>query len=82
MTYRFTPAEAVTLDYTHSRMGCDHWNTIEAGNLYSLSKHTQVQVTLTYQEAPGTGASAATYPNSNSSTQSQLLAHVGITHSF
>jgi hypothetical protein len=41
-----------------------------------------VQVTLTYQKASGEGATAATYPNGNSSTQSQLLAHVGITHSF
>jgi predicted porin len=80
--YRFTPAEAVTLDYTYSKMGADHWNAIEAGNLYALSKRTQVQVTLTYQKASGEGAMAATYPNGNSSTRSQLLAHVGVTHSF
>ncbi|WP_321815944.1 MULTISPECIES: porin [unclassified Paraburkholderia] len=82
LLYRFTAAEAVTLNYTYSRMGGDHWNTFEAGNLYSLSKRTQVQITLTYQKASGEGATAATYPNGNSSTQSQLLAHVGITHSF
>jgi len=82
LLYRFTAAEAVTLDYTYSKMGADHWNTIEAGNLYSLSKRTQVQVTLTYQRASGNDAMAATYPNGNSSTPSQLLAHVGITHSF
>ncbi|MFT4065962.1 porin [Paraburkholderia sp.] len=82
LLYRFTPAEAVTLNYTYSRMASDHWNTIEAGNLYSLSKRTQIQVTLTYQKASGNGATAATYPNGNSSSQSQLLAHVGVTHSF
>jgi predicted porin len=82
MLYRFTPAEAVTLDYTYSRMGSDHWNTVEAGNLFSLSKRTQIQATLAYQKASGNGATAATYPNGNSSNQSQLIAHVGITHSF
>jgi predicted porin len=63
-------------------MGSDHWNTVQVGNLYSLSKRTQVQVTLTYQRASGEGATAATYPNGNSSNRSQLLAHAGITHSF
>jgi predicted porin len=81
LLYRFTAAEAVTLNYTYSYMASQHWNMIEAGNLYSLSKRTQVQVTLTYQRA-SSGATAATYPNGNSSNQSQLLAHVGITHSF
>ena len=82
MLYRFTPAEAVTLNYTYSKMGSDHWNMVELGNLYSLSKRTQVQATITCQKASGEGAMAATYPNGNSSTQTQVLAHVGITHSF
>ncbi|WP_179402781.1 porin [Burkholderia guangdongensis] len=82
LLYRFTTAEAVTLDYTYSRMGSDHWNAVEAGNLFSLSKRTQIQTTLTYQKASGNGATAATYPNGNSSNRSQLIAHVGITHSF
>jgi predicted porin len=80
--YRFTAAEAVTLDYTYSRMGSDHWNTAQVGNLYSLSKRTQLQATLTYQRASGDGATAATYPNGNSSNRSQLLVHAGMTHSF
>ncbi|SMG55703.1 porin [Paraburkholderia susongensis] len=82
LLYRFTAAEAVTLNYTYSKMGGDHWNMVEVGNLYSLSKRTQVQVTLTYQKASGEDATATTYPNGNSSTQTQVLAHVGITHSF
>ncbi|HEF4733502.1 porin [Burkholderia multivorans] len=80
--YQFTAAEAITLDYTYSRMEGMHWNTLEAGNLYSLSKRTQVQATLTWQLASGNGATAATYPNGPSSGRSQVLAHVGITHSF
>ncbi|SDR53978.1 Outer membrane protein (porin) [Paraburkholderia fungorum] len=82
MLYRLTPAEAVTLNYTYSSMGSDHWNMVEAGNLYSLSKRAQLQATLTYQIASGNGATAATYPNGNSSNRTQLIAHVGITESF
>lgn len=80
--YHINSANAVTLDYTYSWMGSDHWNMMSAGYLYNFSKATQAQVTLTDVKASGSGATAATFPNGNSSNQSQLIAHVGITHSF
>jgi predicted porin len=79
--YRNTVANALTLGYSYSTFNHVHWNQVEAGDMYSLSKATQLQAQVTYQQASGNGV-ADIYTVGPASGREQLLARVGIYHLF
>lgn len=80
--YHISPANAVTLGYSYSTFEQTHWNQVEVGDMYSLSKRTQLQFQVTYQRAGGARAIAATYPIGPSGGNSQWLLRAGMYHSF
>ncbi|MGR9580443.1 porin [Pandoraea sputorum] len=79
--YRVTEANALTLGYSYSSFNHTHYNQIEAGDLYSFSKRTQLQAQVTYIGATGNNH-AASYPIGASSNHDQMLVRVGMYHSF
>lgn len=79
--YRVTEANTLTLGYSYSSFNHTHYNQIEAGNLYSFSKRTQLQAQVTYIAANGNDK-AASYPIGASSNHDQMLLRIGMYHSF
>ncbi|MFM0733932.1 porin [Paraburkholderia sediminicola] len=79
--YQNTVANALTLGYSYSAFNHVHWNQLEAGDMYSLSKATQLQAQVTYQQASGNGV-ADIYTVGPASGHEQLLVRVGMYHLF
>ncbi|MFT4068120.1 porin [Paraburkholderia sp.] len=78
----------VAYDYTHTRgAGNAHYNQVNLGGDYFLSKRTDVYLTTAWQSASGidsTGkaAVAALWPVTASSNSHQIVAALGLRHKF
>ncbi|WP_322052949.1 porin [Paraburkholderia bannensis] len=89
-SYQLTPALllGVAYDYTRTRGAGDaHYNQVNLGGDYYLSKRTDVYLTTAYQTASGidsTGkaAVAALWPVTASSNSHQIVAALGLRHRF
>ncbi|WP_013587878.1 porin [Paraburkholderia phenoliruptrix] len=89
-SYQFTPALLVGLAYNYTRShgaGDAHYNQVNAGADYFLSKRTDVYLTTGYQRASGTDSTgktavAALWPVSASSNSHQIVAALGLRHKF
>ncbi|SAL30186.1 porin [Caballeronia sordidicola] len=98
-SYSFTPALSFALGDSYSSLtgGFNgHWNQINSGLDYALSKRTDVYALVVYQKATGTntingkvvpvqaeiGAATTFTANSGVGASSQLAARVGIRHRF
>ncbi len=93
--YRFTPALNLGVGYNYTSLtgpASAHYNQVNLGALYSLSKRTDLYAVAGYQKASGHTLSASGAVVSaqasigsygvNSGTSSQELAVVGIRHKF
>lgn len=87
-TYAVTPALSVGAGYTFTT-GLDHasdtepkYHQVNLIGQYSLSKRTSVYAMGSYQHAAGSADNAQITGFNPSSTQSQVITRVGITHSF
>jgi predicted porin len=70
-------------DWANASADSYHAHQISAGLFYGFSRRTDVYATLTWQRASGNGATAMVdYTMARSSTASQTVARVGITHRF
>lgn len=79
--YHTSPFNMITLGYDYSSLGSNHYHQTGTGDVYFLSKSTLLFGTIAYQHASSgvSGAMALLVP---SSTQSQLVMHVGVQHFF
>nr|WP_166653525.1 porin [Paraburkholderia flava] len=87
-TYQATPSLALGAGYTFTT-GLDHasdtepkYHQVNAIAQYSLSKRTSVYAMGSYQRAAGAAQNAQIAGFNPSSSQSQVVTRVGITHSF
>ncbi|SAK52369.1 outer membrane protein (porin)-like protein [Caballeronia glebae] len=70
-------------DWANAAQNSYHAHQIGAGLFYGLSKRTDVYLNLVWQRASGDGAVAeVNYTHTASSTASQTVARVGMTHRF
>ncbi|RJF92798.1 porin [Noviherbaspirillum saxi] len=81
-SWRYTPANALNVGYSHSRLEGARYNQISVGNAYSLSKRTEIYAQAAYQRAGGTARFAIQNNTGVSSSDSQLVTTVGVHHSF
>lgn len=96
--YMITPALSFALgdSYTYLKGGFSgHWNQINSGLDFALSKRTDVYVLLVYQKASGSNlidgkevpvqaeiGAASTFTANSGNTSSQFAARIGIRHLF
>jgi predicted porin len=97
--YAFTSALSLAVGDSYSGLSGGfngHWNQINSGLDYALSKRTDVYVLLVYQKATGTnaingkivpvqaeiGAASTFTANSGTGASSQLAARIGLRHLF
>jgi len=81
-SWHYSPANALNLGYTHSKLDDGSWNQISLGNVYSLSKSTEVYAQAAYQRTGGDARLAIMNGTGVSGGPSQLVTSVGIHHSF
>jgi predicted porin len=84
---RITPAWLIgaTYIYTWGQYSTDKkpaWHQIDLGTLYSLSKRTDVFVTMIYQKAVGDAPFAEIYSLSKANGKSQAMVQLGMRHRF
>ncbi len=85
--WRYSTQNTLNVGYSLSTLSSNHWNTVSLGNVYSLSKTTELYAQASYQRASGganaimngTGASGAT---GVSGSTSQMVTTIGMHHSF
>lgn len=81
-TYFFANSIAAQLMYTHSNLDGARWDQITALGAYSLSKRTKLYVKTMYQHASGEADYAAMQNIGVSSSRSQTVVNMGISHMF
>jgi predicted porin len=92
-TYQLTPALLLGTAYSYTRnggasnQGSGHYQQVDIGAIYAISKRTSLYAFGVYQTAAGTdstgeAAVAAITAATPSSTNHQMLATVGMTHRF
>ncbi|WP_224788549.1 porin [Pandoraea terrae] len=75
-------ANQITFGVANTTLSGKRWTQVQLGDVYSLSKRTQVYVSGVYQHASGNGAVTAVNTISPSSTSGQLVVMTGMHHSF
>jgi predicted porin len=85
--YPLTRATTLSLNYhydwANAAQKSYHANQIGAGIFYGLSRRTDVYATVVWQHASGDGATAeVNYTMVSSSTATQTVARIGMTHRF
>ena len=79
--YQFTPANSVVGGAATSTLSGRRWTQFMIGDIYALSKSTQVYVNALYQHA-NSDAQAAFFTAGVSSGRNQTIVLTGIHHSF
>lgn len=79
--YMSSPFNSVVFGAYTATLGGRRWTQATLGDIYLLSKSTQLYVNVAYQRASG-GANAFIYGGGLSSTPSQVAMRIGIHHSF
>ena len=79
--YQFTPANSVSGGAATTTLSGRRWTQFEIGDVYALSKMTQVYVNALYEHA-NSNASAAFFTAGVSSGRNQAIFLTGIHHSF
>jgi len=80
-TYQATPADSLALGASTTRFSPARYTELSFGNVYALSKSTQLYADVVFETATG-GAAAAIYTIGASSTRNQLGFLTGIHHGF
>ena len=80
-TYQPTPADSLALGASTTRFSPARYTEFSLGNVYALSKSTQLYADVVFETANG-GAKAAIYTIGASSTRNQLGFLTGIHHGF
>ncbi|WP_323121199.1 porin [Burkholderia alba] len=81
VNYRTTAANTVAGGAATSTLAGRRWTQFELGDIFALSKRTQLYANVLYQHANG-GAQAAFFTAGVSSSANQLILLTGIHHSF
>lgn len=81
VTYQATPAYSLAFGATTTRLSPARYTELSLGNVYALSKNTQLYADAVFETATG-GAKAAIYTVGASSTRNQLGFLAGIHHGF
>ncbi|SDV48627.1 porin [Chitinasiproducens palmae] len=81
-SYQFTQANSVAGGVSTSTIGGRRYSQFEIGDIYALSKRTQLYANILYQRAAGNSARANFFSIGTSSTGNQVMVLTGIHHSF
>lgn len=79
--YSTSSANTIAGGAATSSLAGRRWTQFELGDIYALSKRTQVYANVLYEHATG-GAHAAFFTAGASSTANQMIVLAGIHHSF
>jgi len=79
--YQFTPANTLAGGAATTTLSGRRWTQFEIGDIYALSKRTQVYVNVLYEHA-NDSANAAFFTAGVSSGRNQAIVLTGIHHSF
>ncbi len=79
--YRTSPFNTIAGGAATSTLAGRRWTQFELGDVYALSKRTQLYANVLYEHATG-GARAAFFTAGVSSTANQVVVLAGIHHSF
>lgn len=80
--WRIAPVNAINSSLGWSRFGDGRWLTLSVGDVYSLSKRTNVYLMGLYQIASGNGATASMLGAGQASGKQQAGVVAGIQHFF
>jgi predicted porin len=81
VNYMTSPSNSIVFGGFTTKLDGHRWTQAMLGDIYSLSKSTQIYANVAYQHATG-DTDAFIYGGGLSSTSSQVAARVGIHHSF
>lgn len=81
VTYQLAPADSLAFGASRTRLATARYVEFSFGNVYALSKSTQLYADVVFETASG-GANAAIYTVGASSTRNQLGFLTGIHHAF
>jgi predicted porin len=79
--YQFTPFNTVAGGAATTTLAGKRWTQFELGDIYALSKSTQLYANVLYEHGTG-GANAAFFTAGVSSNANQVIVLTGIHHSF
>jgi predicted porin len=79
--YQFTPANTLAGGAATTTLSGRRWTQFEIGDIYALSKRTQVYVNVLYEHA-NDNANAAFFTAGVSGGRNQAIVLTGIHHSF
>jgi len=79
--YQITPFDSVAGGAATTTLAGRRWTQFEIGNIYALSKSTQLYANVLYQRASG-NANAAFFTAGVSSGRNQMIVLTGMHHSF
>ncbi len=80
--WHYSTANTLNVGYTYSKLDGARWNQLSLGNVYALSKRTQVYIQGAYQRAGGDAKFAVMNGTGVSGGSSQIVTSVGVHHSF
>ncbi|MFL9959374.1 porin [Paraburkholderia nemoris] len=81
-TYQVRPDILLAGQLSADRFQQSRWYTLNLGFDYLLSKSTDIYIDLAAQRATGAGTVASVFLTAPSSTNSQLVSHIGFKHKF
>ncbi|AOJ95361.1 porin [Burkholderia multivorans] len=81
VNYRSSPFNTIAGGAATTTLAGRRWTQVELGDIYALSKRTQLYANVLYEHASG-GTHAAFFTAGVSSTANQLIVLAGIHHSF
>ncbi|WP_207003842.1 porin [Trinickia mobilis] len=79
--YQFTPANSIAGGAATTTLAGKRWTQFELGDIYALSKSTQLYANVLYEHG-SSGTNAAFFTAGVSSSQNQVIILTGIHHSF
>ncbi|VVE51066.1 Outer membrane porin protein [Pandoraea pneumonica] len=82
VNYASSIANTITFGAATTNMSGKRWTQVSLGDVYALSKRTQVYVSGVYQHASGNGAVTAINTIGASSTANQVVIMSGVHHAF
>jgi predicted porin len=80
--YRIVPADSINVGGAITTLAGHRYTQFSLGDIYSLSKRTDLYLNLNYEHASGAGARAALFTAGVASGSNQLLLAAGIHHLF
>jgi predicted porin len=80
--WRYSAANTLNVGYNRTKLEGAHWNQYSLGNVYALSKRTELYATVAYQKAGGDARFAIMNNTGVSGGSSQMVTAIGVHHLF